>query len=209
MGARIPAAVVLALSLATALAACGAATPAATKPAATKPATTTPSPTPSATTPHVPKGAMLVQGHEVVVISSNNDTEIQGVFPGVTGGTRVTVSSLAGKIIGSGVLRFNSSLSGRDGEKYNGDSENVSDFIAVYDFTVIFPAKRNSYGIAIGSGHGTVWFTAAKMRSGPVLTLGSLYYMLSGNSVHCPVEPDGRPVSKICTEHAGGARFVR
>jgi hypothetical protein len=63
--------------------------------------------------------------------------------------------------------------------------------------------------MAIGSAHGTAWFTAAEMRNRPVLTLGSIDYMLRANSVHCPVEPDGRLVSKICTEHAGGARFVR
>jgi hypothetical protein len=154
-------------------------------------------------------GIMTVTGHEVVVIDSNNNTEIWGVFPDVTGTSRapVKVVNSAGHVIGSGVLRFEPKVSGEDGNKYNGDSENVSDFIAVYSFTVPVPRGLPAYGIKIGSRHGTVWLSAAQMNGSPVLTLGSISWMIP-NVVRCPVTPGISKAAGMCAEHAGGAQFA-
>ena len=143
---------------------------------------------------------MTVHGHEVVVISSSNNTEIWEVFPDVRGGTVVRVDSGSGRVVGAAVLRLNQAISYRDGAKYNGDPENVNDFIAVYNFLVRIPAGLPRYGVTIGTGHGTVWFSAAEMREGPVLTLGSLGLMLSAIPVSCPAGTVRYP----CAESAGG-----
>ncbi len=152
-------------------------------------------------------GTMTVSGHEVVVIDPDNNTEIWGIFPDVGAKTPVTVLNGAGRIIGSATLRFEPHVSARDGAKYNSDSENVSDFIAVYSFTVSVPRGLARYGIKIGSSHGTVWLSAAQMSGGPVLTLGSMSWMVP-NFVTCPVTPRTSQATGMCAEHAGGAQFV-
>jgi hypothetical protein len=152
-------------------------------------------------------GAMTVTGHEVVVIDPDNNTEIGFVFPDIVARTPVTVLNNAGRVIGSGVLRFEPHVSARDGAKYNSDSENVSDFIAVYSFTVSVPRGLARYGIKIGSSHGTAWLSAAQMSGGPVLTLGSMSWMVP-NNVRCPVTPKTSEAAGRCGEHTGGGQFV-
>jgi hypothetical protein len=153
-------------------------------------------------------GIMTVTGHEVVIIDPDNNTEIGGVFADVQAKTPVTVLNNAGHVIGTGMLRFEPRVSASDGAKYDSDSENVSDFIAVYSFTVSVPARLRRYGIKIGSSHGIVWFSAAHMSNGPVLTLGSIGLMLSNSSISCPATPKISPASGSCAEHAGGSQFV-
>lgn len=152
-------------------------------------------------------GAMTVTGHEVVVIDPDNNTEIAGVFPDIRARTPVTVLNSAGRVVGSGVLRFEPHVSARDGAKYNSDSENVSDFIAVYSFTVSVPRGLARYGLKIGSNHGTAWLSAAQMSGGAVLTLGSMSWMIP-NFVPCPLTPKTSEAAGRCAEHAGGGQFV-
>jgi hypothetical protein len=154
-------------------------------------------------------GTMTVTGHDVVVIDSDNNTEIWGLFPDVTGTPRapVEVFNSAGQVIGTSTLRLEPRVSEDDGAKYNGDSENVSDFIAVYSFTISVPRGPGLYGIKIGSRHGTVWLSAAQMSSGPVLILGSINWMIP-NFVHCPVTPKTSRAAGMCAERAGGSQFV-
>jgi hypothetical protein len=150
---------------------------------------------------------MKVTGHEVVVIDPDNNTEIWGVFPDIGARTPVTVLNNAGHVIGSGVLRFEPHVSARDGAEYNSDSENVSDFVAVYSFTVSVPRGLARYGIKIGSRHGTAWLSAAQMSGGPLLILGSMSWMIP-NDVRCPVTPKTTEAAGMCAEHAGGGQFV-
>jgi len=150
---------------------------------------------------------LTVHGHEVVVIDPNNNTEIWGVFRDVTTGTPVTVQGGdSSRVIGSGALSLNSAASRRAGVEWDSDPENVWDFIAIYDFEVTVPAGLPQYGITIGTGHGTVWFTAAQMEQGPVLMLGSLALMLPLQSIICPRR--AQLVAGPCAESAGGSQFV-
>lgn len=153
-------------------------------------------------------GTMTVTGHEVVVVDPDNNTEIWGVFPDAHANTPVEVLNNAGHVLGSGMLRLESQVSHREGEKYDSDPENVSDFIAVYSFRVPVPPGLRRYGIKIGSSHGTVWFSAAQMSNGPVLTLGSIGLMLSNTPIICPVTPDISLAAGSCAEQAGGSQFV-
>jgi hypothetical protein len=81
-------------------------------------------------------------------------------------------------VIGTGTLRLNGSATKRDElnfarSKYFID-EMPTDVVAVCNFTVTVPAGLARYGVTIGSGHGTTWFTAAQMSHGPAVSLGSL-----------------------------------
>jgi len=81
--------------------------------------------------------------------------------------------------------------------------------VAVFDFMLTVPAGLPGYGIAVGTGHGVAWFSAAQMLAGPVLTLGSLTFDTGGGPLSCPATGSRRAlVRRWCTDAVGGYQYV-
>jgi hypothetical protein len=107
-------------------------------------------------------GSITAHGTEEVSVNPLDGTSVQDAFPDVTDGSQVTVVNSSGQVIGTGTLSYDPS------DAISGDPE-WSEF---YDFTVTVSGGQPRYGIQVGSGHGTVWFTAQQMQRGPTLCLG-------------------------------------
>jgi hypothetical protein len=50
----------------------------------------------------------------------------------------------------------------------------MTEFVAVYDFTVTVPGGLDRYGVKLGQNRGTIYESAKQMKQGPSLSLGSL-----------------------------------
>jgi hypothetical protein len=153
-------------------------------------------------------GYETVRGHQVVLIIPDAE-DVSMVFPDIGDGTPVIVHDNRGRRIGSGKLAFNDAATQSDVGKFNADPENGGNFVAVFNFMVTVPAGLPRYGIAVGSGHGVAWFSAAQMRSGPVLTLGSLTFDTGGGPLRCPATGSRpEPASRWCADAVGGYQYV-
>jgi hypothetical protein len=83
-------------------------------------------------------------------------------YPDITAGTQVVLTNPSGKVLDA------SALGG--GTDAPGGSGGVGQ--CNYPFTVRMIPGQPRYGITIGQNRGTVWFTPANMKNGPVLSLG-------------------------------------
>jgi hypothetical protein len=107
-------------------------------------------------------GSITAHGTEEVSVSPLDGTTVQDAYPDVTEGSQVTVVNSSGQVIGTGTLSYDAA------DAVSQDLE-WSEF---YQFSVTVPGGQPRYGIQVGSGHGTVWFTAQQMQHGPGLCLG-------------------------------------
>jgi hypothetical protein len=77
-------------------------------------------------------------------------------------GSQVVIVNSAGTVVGNGTLALKHSGPGMLGI---GEED-------VFSFTVAVPGGLPRYGIQVGgTSHGTVWDSAAQMKSGPALSL--------------------------------------
>jgi hypothetical protein len=93
-------------------------------------------------------------------------------------GGQVTVLDSSQNVIGTATLATDNS---RAAQKLETDYASMAGLLqqfgggsglSVYRFSVAVPGGQSRYGIQAGNGHGTVWFSAKEMQSGPDLTLG-------------------------------------
>lgn len=80
---------------------------------------------------------------------------------GLTAGSQVAVVSPAGTVVG------NSSLV----EEANPPASDTAALIGDYTFTLTVPGGQPRYGVEVGAGAPPVWFSAAEMKSGPVVAV--------------------------------------
>lgn len=101
----------------------------------------------------------------------------------LSAGSQVTVVNDSGTVIGSGTLADDNSSSAQAQEQaYDAlnlqpvnldDPTATSPSMGIYTFTVAnLPGGEPRYGVATGSGHGTLWYSSAQMVSGPSINLG-------------------------------------
>ncbi|HEY2575108.1 MAG TPA: hypothetical protein VGI74_02260 [Streptosporangiaceae bacterium] len=124
-------------------------------------------------------GTISVHGTEIVIADPFNGQSVQEVYPDVADGTRVTVVNPAGTAIATGTLRTDPAGMERALKiAVSGTplvpAADFASFVAEYDFTATVPAGLVRYGVRVGLGRHTAWFTEQQMRHGPELTLGSL-----------------------------------
>ena len=105
-------------------------------------------------------GQLTVHGAEDVSVSPGSGMTVQQAFPDITSGSQVTVVDPSGKVIGTGTLAY-----------AKGDATAALQWEMAYVFTVTVPAGEARYGIQVGHGRGTVWFTPQQMAKGPALSL--------------------------------------
>ena len=80
----------------------------------------------------------------------------------LSGGSQVVIVNSAGTVVGNGTLTLRHSGPGL----LNFGEEDV------FGFTVTVPGGLPRYGIQVGgTSHGTVWDSAAQMKTGPSLSL--------------------------------------
>ena len=107
-------------------------------------------------------GQVTVHGTEDVTVNPAGGVPVQQAFPDVTNGSQVTVVDPSGKVIGTGTLSYT---------KADTTAGASLQWAMVYGFTVTVPTGEARYGIQVGHGRGTVWFTPQQMAKGPVLSL--------------------------------------
>lgn len=81
-------------------------------------------------------------------------------YPDISPGSQVTIKGSTGKVIATPTL----------GAKDAVVTGNNGVGICRYPFRATVAAQAR-YGITVGTNRGVVWFTAAQMRKGPVLSL--------------------------------------
>jgi len=122
-----------------------------------------------------------------VVTGLLSGTDVQDAYPDITSGSQVIVTDSSGTVIGTGMLSYDKAktfalttgtaviLAKKTGASASGIASALSQDVAIYDFSVSgLPGGLVRYGIKVGHNRGTIWFTAAQMKAGPGLTLGSL-----------------------------------
>jgi hypothetical protein len=121
-----------------------------------------------------------VTSHGTVTLYSGllSGTNVQDGYPDITAGSQVTVTDSTGKVIGTGTLAADSSMTTAMVDYASLaaklPSYDLTQDVAVYDFTVAgLPGGLPRYGFQVGQNRGTVWQTAAQVKA-PALTLGSL-----------------------------------
>lgn len=95
-------------------------------------------------------------------------------------GLPVTVLNSAQNVIGTGTLADdNSKAAAKLALQYDklqlslgALSGSGTSGMSLFKFTAQVPAGQPRYGIQVGSGRGTVWFSESQMRAGPGLNLG-------------------------------------
>ena len=99
-------------------------------------------------------------------------------YPDITDGSQVTVTDPSGTVFGNGTLSYSKADTLRfllEAEaQYPQIGATLASDIAIYTFTVTVPGGEPRYGIQAGRNRGTIWQSAAQMKAGPGLTLGSL-----------------------------------
>lgn len=106
-------------------------------------------------------GPGTIASHGTVTVDYTSAAD-GGAGDDLSGGSQVVVVNSAGTVVGNGTLAVKSSGPGLD----NIGSEDV------FTFSVTVPGGLPRYGIQVGgTGHGTVWESAAQMKSGPALTI--------------------------------------
>lgn len=98
-----------------------------------------------------------INAHGTVTVDYT-DPSMGGTADDLSGGDQVVIVNSAGAVIGTGTLAVVSSGPGLDDI---GDED-------VFSFKVTVPGGLPRYGIQVnGTKHGTLWDSAAQMKSGP------------------------------------------
>jgi hypothetical protein len=118
-------------------------------------------------------------GQLEVFASPLNGQSAQTAYPGITPGTQVIVVNSSGKVIGTGSLTYNAAAVQAADKQFAAalpgtPASMYSTWIEAFGFTATVPGGQPRYGIQVSGQPGTVWFTPAEMRKGPVLSLGSM-----------------------------------
>lgn len=117
-------------------------------------------------------------GSVIVFASPFNEQNVQEAYPDVASGSQVTVTDSSGKVIGTGTLSSDPAKTAATLVTATAGTgltaSEMTEFVAVYDFTVTVPGGEDRYGIKIGQNRGTIYETPKQMKQGPSLTLGSL-----------------------------------
>lgn len=111
--------------------------------------------------------------------------EVTSAYPDVTTGSQVTVTGSSGTVLGTGTLSYSLPETTADATSlanaFNGDAGGsavtageMAVHVAVYDFTVSVPGGQARYGVSVGQNRGTEWLSAAQMKAGPALQIGSM-----------------------------------
>lgn len=111
--------------------------------------------------------------------------EVTSAYPDVTNGSQITVVNSSGTVLGTGTLSYSLPETAADATSmaaaFNGDAGGsavtpgeMAVHVAVYDFTVNVPGEQTRYGVTVGQNRGTEWLSAAQMKSGPALQIGSM-----------------------------------
>lgn len=125
------------------------------------------------------RGLIAVRGTETVYTNPLAGRHVRAAYPDIKAGAPVMVVNGAGKVIGTGTLRYSATATARELKRVTTGVSGVSSadyapFVAEYVFTVTVPAGAARYGITTGQHRRAVWFSGAQMRKGPALTLGSI-----------------------------------
>jgi hypothetical protein len=124
-------------------------------------------------------GNIAAHGTLQVFASPLSGQSVTDSYPDITSGSQVTVKNPSGTVIGTGTLAFDAKgthtaetlfASGLGGGT---TPAQYAEWVEAFTFTVKVPAGLARYGIQVGSGRGTIWFSAAQMSKGPGLSLGS------------------------------------
>ncbi|MGH3260444.1 MAG: hypothetical protein ACRDNS_00470 [Trebonia sp.] len=122
--------------------------------------------------------AITSHGEVTVFAPPLGGQTVRDAYPDIASGGQVTVTNSAGKVVGTGTLLY--SLGGTKAaltKATAGTGMTATEmlaFVALYKFTVKVPAGLARYGIKVGKGRGTIYFSARQMKQGPVLSLGSM-----------------------------------
>lgn len=102
-----------------------------------------------------------ITAHGTVAVDYTG-TETGGPGDDLSGGDQVVIVNSAGAVVGTTTLSLQKSGPGLDDF---GDED-------VFSFTVTVPGGLARYGIQVnGTRHGTLWDSAAQMKSGPALSI--------------------------------------
>jgi hypothetical protein len=106
-------------------------------------------------------GPAPITAHGTVTVDY---TSSAGGGPGdsLNDGDQVVIVNSSGTVVGNGILATQSFSTTAD----------APDWEDVFSFKVTVPGALPRYGIQVnGTSHGTVWESAAQMKSGPALSL--------------------------------------
>ncbi len=115
----------------------------------------------------------------IITVGGGSSFTAHGTAQDCTGvisdGTQAVVTDSSGKVIGTGTLVTDNSKAALAVEQqYDqlqlglGSLGGNTSGMSIYDFTASgLPSGLSRYGINLGSGHGTVWFSEKEMVAGP------------------------------------------
>jgi len=124
-------------------------------------------------------GSLTVHGTVQVFANPLNGATVQDAYPDIAPGSQVTVTNASGAVIGTGSLVYDSGTTKMAEQAFAAaipgtSASTYSEWVEAFSFTVRIPGGLARYGIEAGQNRGTLWFTAAQMRKGPALSLGSM-----------------------------------
>lgn len=125
-------------------------------------------------------GPVPIKSHGSVIVFASpfNGQNVQDAYPDIASGSQVTVTDSSGKVIGTGTLNSDPAKTAATLVTATAGTgltaSEMTEFVAVYDFTVTVPSGLDRYGIKIGQNRGTIYESSMEMKQGPSLTLGSL-----------------------------------
>jgi hypothetical protein len=123
-----------------------------------------------------------VTAHGTLTVEVNplGGTNLTDAYPDITNGSQVTVTDPSGKVIGTGTLSYDKTMTDTEAAiagtelGLGSEADLLQADIAVYNFTVTgLTGGLSRYGFSVGTNRGAIWESPSQVKD-PQLSLGSL-----------------------------------